>query len=374
MNFINILLVERSIQDVNKLTLSIHDILNQISDQTAQIESFSAQIQELGASATEIANSASKSFQSAEQAGEMVTKGVAHLSLVGESLTPVDEAIRHTLESVKDIESVVNVIAEVADQTNLLGLNARIEAARAGDAGRGFSVVASEVQKLADSTRDSIKEIRQKMGALSKRSMDASEKFNSLKSGLQESIKSVQLITAHLDILRSNIELMASTSEQQSAALEESASVISETALAAVTMREISNELGKEVFDHASTLIKLRSDTSQFSELDQSDLLETYKTDHILWVQRVFNLIMGYNSFESVGTHHECRLGKWMDSNSSNTPAFLAIKKPHELVHSSAREALEAHKAGNIQEEEKAFAKLRQSSKEVILYLEELQK
>ena len=373
----NLLIVEHSVQDINALTLAVHELLIQIATQTTQIESLSAQVQELGASATEIADSASKSFQASEQATRMVSTGINNLLDIGKALNPVDEAIQHTLESVKDIESVVNVIAEVADQTNLLALNAAIEAARAGEQGRGFSVVASEVRKLADNTKHSVQEIRQNMRTLKNRSENADKEFTNLKTGLGNAIHSVQSITAHIEAMRTDIERMAATSEQQSAALEESARSITETATAALQIREIGNTLGQDVFVHAEQLIKLRPNTEQLKQLALYEQVETYKTDHILWVQRVFNMLMGYDSLDSVTTHNECRLGQWVKNEAPEQcrkhSAFRELQSPHEAVHEAAREALQAHKSGNLQMAEAAFMRLRQESKKVIASLNTLQ-
>lgn len=373
----NLLIVENSVQNINTLTLSVHDLLNQITAQTGQIELLAAQIQELGASATEIADSATKSYEASEQATRMVSAGINNLLEIGKAINPVDEAIQHTIESVKDIESVVNVISEVADQTNLLALNAAIEAARAGEHGRGFAVVASEVRKLADNTKQSVQEIRQNMYTLKNRSENANKEFTGLKTGLENAIHFVQSITVHIETMRTDIERMAATSEQQSAALEESARSITETATAALRVREIGNTLGQDVFVHAEQLIKLRPNAEQLKQLSLYDQLETYKTDHILWVQRVFNLLMGYDSLDSVTTHQECRLGRWVNNDAPEQcrkhSAFRVLQSPHEAVHDAAKEALEAHKSGNSQNAEAAFMRLRQESKKVIECLNTLQ-
>lgn len=373
----DILIIEKSVQNINTLTLAVRDLLNQISGQTSQIELLAAQVQELGASASEIADSAAKSYQASEQAGDMVSKGINNLSEIGKAIKPVDEAIQETLASIKAIEIVVNVIADVADQTNLLALNAAIEAARAGEHGRGFAVVAAEVRKLADNTKSSVQEIRQNMRTLNTRSENAAKEFNSLKTGLNSAITSVRSITTHINDMRTDIERMASTSEQQSAALEESASSITETATAALQIREIGNTIGQNVFGHAEQLIKLRPNEEQLKQMGLRDQLETYKTDHILWVQRVFNLLMGYDSLDSVTTHHECKLGRWVNNEAPVQArmhsAFKALQNPHQAVHKTASEALNAHKSGNTHSAEVAFMRLRQESKKVIECLNDLQ-
>ncbi|WP_410497850.1 methyl-accepting chemotaxis protein [Chitinibacter sp. S2-10] len=149
---------------------SINQASRQSADATqssaAAIEQMSVSIDHISHSARETETNSSRSSQLANEGEGLVSKAAGEIQLVSAQISTASVLIGGLVERSREIDSIASVIKEIADQTNLLALNAAIEAARAGEQGRGFAVVADEVRKLAERTTQATGQITQMVHAV----------------------------------------------------------------------------------------------------------------------------------------------------------------------------------------------------------------
>ena len=155
---------------------------NSALQQQAQIEQVSTAMNEMSATAAEVANNARAAADAAETADTDVSSGmvvveqtVTSINALASEVERANDVIRTLQSDSEEIGSVLDVIRGIAEQTNLLALNAAIEAARAGEQGRGFAVVADEVRTLASRTQESTEEIQKMIERLQTGANDAVE-------------------------------------------------------------------------------------------------------------------------------------------------------------------------------------------------------
>jgi methyl-accepting chemotaxis protein len=169
-------------QGTQQLSQSSVALSSGASEQAATVEEVSSSVEELTATIR----------QNAQNAGQ--TETIANLA--AKSAKEGGQAVRQTVEAMKEISSKVLIIQDIARQTNLLSLNAAIEAARAGEQGRGFAVVATEVQKLADRSQDAAKEIEGLSVSSSALAQSAGTLFEALVPEIQKTADLVSEINA----------------------------------------------------------------------------------------------------------------------------------------------------------------------------------
>ncbi len=249
-----------------------------VMDQQSELEQIVTAMNEMSASVHEVANSAAGAAEAAGQADEEAVKG---RNVVAQSVDAIDRLARevHSTTSVMNklradsegISNVMDVIRGIAEQTNLLALNAAIEAARAGEQGRGFAVVADEVRTLATRTQQSTAEIQQMVEGLQtgvNKAMQAMElSHNEAQSGVEKTgqvqVSLDELAGAVSTIHDLNIQI-ASAAEQQSKVAEEiDLNVINVSRVAGETAKGAhqTNSLAEEMTDLVS---ELQAEISQF--------------------------------------------------------------------------------------------------------------
>ena len=226
----------------NRIAENVNHESDSVSGMAAAIEELSVStthISDQGGSAKQIANS---SRTNAEQGAQVVHKTVTGLLEIASEIESASADVSRLGEDASRISDVVKVIKDIAEQTNLLALNAAIEAARAGEQGRGFAVVADEVRKLAERTAGATNEISQmsnKIGAVAENALAGMDK---VVSTTRQGVGDAETAQTSIKHIQSSFSEVANVIDDIAVALEEQNSAAAELAKSTEQVSQMSEE------------------------------------------------------------------------------------------------------------------------------------
>jgi len=215
-------------ENSKNMAMSMDSSSSQVREMSSAVEEMSQSIVEVARKSSEAATSANESGQIARDGGEVVEKTISGMRSIDDAVQAGAVSVAELGRRGEQIGQVIMVINDIADQTNLLALNAAIEAARAGEHGRGFAVVADEVRKLADRTTKATEEIGESITAIQTETELAVDKMNvgtqQVNEGVQQAQdagQSLSRIVSSADEVAVVIQSIAAAAEEQSAASEQ---------------------------------------------------------------------------------------------------------------------------------------------------------
>ncbi|MFN4267979.1 MAG: methyl-accepting chemotaxis protein [Fervidobacterium pennivorans] len=253
---------------IEELTAQVDSVNSNVNNASAAIEEMTSGIEEVAASAQNVAHASQKLSEEAQKVSQLASEGQKAILSIADVIVQTREKADVTFqiveklsESAKNIGEIVDTINSIAEQTNLLALNAAIEAARAGEAGRGFAVVADEIRKLAEESKQATQNIANILRGIVDNSMKASDATKETVEIVNKAYNESDLVKSQFEqILQSIVRMsqmtenLAASAQEQSAAAEEMSSAMDSASKSMASVVEQMNEVTMAIKQQADAI------------------------------------------------------------------------------------------------------------------------
>lgn len=265
-------------EDVSEAATAAHNeakSLNSRGESTLEgITRVAAALEQLSVSVNEISQSTQTGVEFANQATKLANHGEIQINSTLQAAGAVVSSVSNTRDtiikleqSVDSINTITGVIKDIANQTNLLALNAAIEAARAGEQGRGFAVVADEVRQLAERTAGNTQEIEQSITFLRERSLEALEEVKEAVSKVHTAEETIHAAAQGLEAIKNANEKVAESSDNVANMLQQQSAVSTEVAQNMETMSQLTEQNSESITNTLHVAQKLHMTADDLSRL-----------------------------------------------------------------------------------------------------------
>lgn len=333
---------------IRNLAKASGELSNASNNQAANLEETAAALEQMTSAIISTSENATMMTKYSQEVNILSSKGE---KLANKTAHSMDE-ISHEVSLINDATTIID---QIAFQTNILSLNAAVEAATAGEAGKGFSVVAQEVRNLANRSADAAKEIKNIVESATQKAMEG-------KSAASEMIKGYEALNESINNQINVVNDVSNANTEQRQAIEQINDAVADldkvTQKNAASAAHIESQadairlLSQELVNTVMNTEYRVSAKEQIIDMNMVAKLNSLKLDHLNFKDSNYKRL-GEKTFWEVTDHHSCRLGKWIDEQEkslkpyTNTKNWEQLKREHESVHKNVQEVIYKNSQGN---------------------------
>lgn len=305
-----------------------------------------------------------KDVESAYQTSMLSKKNmeetIANVNQSYQAILQADQSMNGFSEKSVAIKNILKIVSDIADRTQILALNARIEASRSAD-GKGFAIVANEIGTLSVDTQESVKQMEQFIHEILTDIQQLVEQFDSLKNVLETSSSFVRETEhavfemaekmQHVIDQISNLYSQINTQNTDTKSFTEHAIMIAKDSDLLSTHCK---QPGKDMYTISRSIDKIRTRIiKNQSSLSQKELLDVYNTDHLIFTGRLYNMIEGFEELKlkNLNQPTKCKFGIYLQKLKEEQPSLAAVFQQastlHTRLHEIATACFYANESGN---------------------------